>query len=190
VDFSAATARQVAMAAELSRVFGARLILHHNLTTTPLGAGVGWMYASEVSRDFAGEDEVETRLQHVIEQLPAGVAASACVTRGLPWTAVVKVAAEPNWWCSPPRRDQRGPASVTEQVLERPDALLVARDGDMSAAFSSSAARECSVPTDCRARHSWRLPCVPRGGSIDLAPAHRVVAPTRGHRAGGTDRCG
>ncbi|MBL8139715.1 MAG: universal stress protein [Acidobacteria bacterium] len=128
VDFSAATARQVAMAAELSRVFGARLILHHNLTTTPLGAGVGWMYASEVSRDFATEDEVETRLKHVIEQLPAGVAASACVTRGMPWTAVVNAAQAEHAQLvvlATHGESNEDHASVTEQVLEEAGSLVL-----------------------------------------------------------------
>ena len=138
VDFSAATARQVAMAAELSRVFGARLILHHNVTSTPIGAGVGWMYAAEVKRDFLAEDEVEHRLQKLIAELPAGIAASACVTRGLPWTAVVNAARVEHAQLAVLATHGEvtaDHASVTEQVLEEAGCcvLVLHETGDAQA---------------------------------------------------------
>lgn len=138
VDFSAATARQVAMAAEMSRVFGARLILHHNLTTTPLGAGVGWMYAAEVTRDFATEDEVEGRLDKLIATLPAGVTAAACVTHGLPWTAVVNAAKAEHAQLvvlATHGETSEDHASVTEQVLDEAGCLVLVlhETGDMKA---------------------------------------------------------
>jgi len=120
VDFSASTARQVATAAELSRVFGARLVLHHNITSAPIGAGVGWMYASEVKRDFIAEDEVELHLHRLIDRIE-GVSADACVTRGLPWTAVVNAAKAEDAQLvviATHGTANEDHASVTEQVLE------------------------------------------------------------------------
>ena len=47
VDFSAATPRQVDLAAELSRTFGARLVLHHNRHSLGAVASVGWMWNAD-----------------------------------------------------------------------------------------------------------------------------------------------
>lgn len=156
VDFSAATPRQVAMAAELCRVFGARLILHHNVTSTPLGAGVGWMYASEATRDFATEDEVEMRLQRLIATLPAGVTAAACVTRGLPWTSVVNAASVEHAQLvvlATHGEVSEDHASVTEQVLEQAGSLVLVlhETGDSTAPHFETAGSDRQVflvPTD------------------------------------------
>ena len=47
VDFTPATPRQLGLATDLCRAFGARLVLHHNLAAVPFGAGVTWMWQSE-----------------------------------------------------------------------------------------------------------------------------------------------
>ena len=43
VDFSSATPRQVELAVDLCRAFGARLVLHHNVIEVAIGSGVSWM---------------------------------------------------------------------------------------------------------------------------------------------------
>jgi nucleotide-binding universal stress UspA family protein len=90
VDFSAASARQVDLAADICRAFGARLVLHHNVRDVSAGAGVGWMWhadhESSVSTDAA------TRLSRLAARLPQGLAVETCVTRGAIITAVMVVA--------------------------------------------------------------------------------------------------
>ncbi|HET9268277.1 MAG TPA: universal stress protein [Vicinamibacterales bacterium] len=90
VDFSAASARQVDLAADVCRAFGARLVLHHNVKDVSASAGVGWMWhadhAPTVSADAAG------RLSRLAARLPKGLVVETCVTSGAIITAVMVVA--------------------------------------------------------------------------------------------------
>jgi nucleotide-binding universal stress UspA family protein len=90
VDFSAATARQVDLAADICRAFGARLVLHHNVMDVLAGAGVGWMWhadhAPSVSADAARQ------LSRLAARLPKGLVVETCVTRGAISPAVMAVA--------------------------------------------------------------------------------------------------
>src|SRR5262245_59358286 len=81
VDFSVATPRQLEFAADLCRAFEARLVLHHNLSGVPLGAGVSWMWENEHPGRLS-EPEAEQRLQGLLAELPDGLASEARVTHG------------------------------------------------------------------------------------------------------------
>ena len=77
VDLSASTARQVGVAADLCRAFGARLILHHNQVELAIGAGVGWMW-----KPGHAQPAPEQKLQEVQTNLAAGVEVETFLTRG------------------------------------------------------------------------------------------------------------
>ena len=90
VDFSAATARQLEQAGDICHAFGARLVLHHNVTDVAIGAGVGWMWhADHVPPAPAAPDH---ELRALLTRLPPGIRTDACVTRGAITEAVLSVA--------------------------------------------------------------------------------------------------
>lgn len=89
VDFSAATARQLEQASDICRAFGARLVLHHNVTDVAPGAGVGWMWqADHVPPSGAASD---AELRALMRRIPQGIATDACITRGAVTEAVLSV---------------------------------------------------------------------------------------------------
>jgi nucleotide-binding universal stress UspA family protein len=90
VDLSSASARQIDLAAQLCRLFGARLVVHHNLAAMPVGAAVGWMWAAEHS-EARSEDQVESEVLVLLSRVPAGVEHEARITRGLPSQTVMAV---------------------------------------------------------------------------------------------------
>ena len=71
VDFSPATPRQVDLAAELSRTFGARLVLHHNRHSMGTVASVGWMWNAAHHGD--SQVVVDAKLRDCLARLPEGV---------------------------------------------------------------------------------------------------------------------
>jgi universal stress protein A len=91
VDFSAATQRQLALAYDVCRAFGARLVLHHNVETVPTGVGVGWMW-SEEHQGPPSEADSEDRLRDLLAEVPEGIESEARITRGLASPSVCAVA--------------------------------------------------------------------------------------------------
>ena len=89
VDFSPATPRQVDIAADLCRAFGARLILHHNKHALGTAASIGWMW----NADHRGEPQpaLEAKLQECLARVPAGVSSEAHITEGPASQAVLAV---------------------------------------------------------------------------------------------------
>jgi nucleotide-binding universal stress UspA family protein len=88
VDFSQATAPQLALASDLCRAFNARLILHHNLTAMAIGAAVGWMYAAD--HPSLSEESAEQRLAGLAEA-QTDVDVEIKVTRGPASASVLAV---------------------------------------------------------------------------------------------------
>jgi nucleotide-binding universal stress UspA family protein len=89
VDFSPATPRQVDVAAELSRAFGARLVVHHNLQSFGMGASVGWMWHADHGNPQAA---AEARLRECLSRVPEGVFVEPVITEGPNSRAVMTVA--------------------------------------------------------------------------------------------------
>jgi len=87
VDFSPATPRQVDLAAELSRTFGARLVLHHNRHSMGTVASVGWMWNAAHHGD--SQAVVEAKLRDCLARVPEGVRAEPLTTEGPASRAVV-----------------------------------------------------------------------------------------------------
>jgi nucleotide-binding universal stress UspA family protein len=121
VDFSPATDGQLALAIELCRAFGARLVLHHNLATTPPGAGIGWMYA-EAHAGVPSEADGEKRLRELMAGVPEGIAVEARITHGLASPSVVRlgeVVGADLVILANHGETSEDHTSVTEQVLDR-----------------------------------------------------------------------
>ena len=89
VDFSEATSRQVDLAADVCCAFGARLVLHHNVTDVSVGAGVGWMWHAD--HEPPPRSSVDERLRALAHRVPAGVEVETCITRGAATEAVLTV---------------------------------------------------------------------------------------------------
>ena len=127
VDFSEATARQVAVAADLCRAFGAKLVLHHNRHALGTGASVGWMW----NADHHGEarSSVEAKLSDWLTWVPKGVKAESLITEGPVSRAVLAVSDALNadlvvLTAHGTMADDH--ASITGRMLERGDrAVLV-----------------------------------------------------------------
>jgi nucleotide-binding universal stress UspA family protein len=88
VDLSASTARQLDVAVDLCRAFGARLILHHNMIEMAIGSGVGWMWEPGHSQPAIEPDQ---KLQELRATVPAGTDVETRVTRGPIAEAIVTV---------------------------------------------------------------------------------------------------
>ena len=90
VDFSDATARQVKLASDIARLSGARLILHHNLASLGMGAGVGWMWAAD-QRPPLSSEEAAARLEALATEYAAAATVEMRITEGPASKAVVTV---------------------------------------------------------------------------------------------------
>jgi len=157
VDSSTATARQVGLAVDLCRAFGARLVLHHNLVTAPVGASVGWMWAAEHPTD--SQAVVEQELGEILARLSGLVQAEARVTHGQPSAAVLSVAEAVGAdlvILSTHGATDEDHISVTEQVLERAKRAVIALhepDAESRAPSFAAAVGQAQVvvvPTDLR----------------------------------------
>jgi nucleotide-binding universal stress UspA family protein len=80
VDFSPATPRQVDVAADLCRAFGARLVLHHNIPGAGAGAAVGWMWTA--SHPPESPHAIDERLRLELARVSSGLTAEARITEG------------------------------------------------------------------------------------------------------------
>ena len=164
VDFSAASERQLALACDLARAFGARLVLHHNLMTALAGAGVGWMYAAE-HQGMPTESEAREKLASLVAKVPEGVAAEGRITTGGRASSVVVVAeiegADLVVLTTHGQADEDH-ASVTEQVLDRSRCLVLALHEEMV---------DACLPRFAAAGGAPQVVLVPTDFSADARPA-------------------
>jgi len=154
VDFSAASARQVDLAANLCRAFQAQLVLHHNLPSLAPGAGVGWMWAAD--HPPMSEETVRERLAALAGTRP-GLKVETKITRGPTLPAVLAVsgsAAADLVVLSTHNAPAEEHASVTERVLEQTQrSVLVLHDtaaehNALTFDLSSGHRQVTIVPTD------------------------------------------
>lgn len=159
VDLSAVSERQVDLAGQLCRLFGARLVLHHNLSALPVGAAVGWMWAGGHAA-APSEEEVEHRLGDLLARLPGEVEREARITRGLPSQTVMAVgdlvAADLVVLATHGATSEEH-TSVSELLLEHSErSLLVVHERDVATAVPDFLAPSATphvmlVPTDLAA---------------------------------------
>ena len=89
VDFSPATFRQVGLASDICRVFGAQLVVHHNVTDVSAGAAVGWMWHAD--HVPVGPSSVDEQLRVYLRRVPSEVEVETCITRGAVTEGVLAV---------------------------------------------------------------------------------------------------
>ena len=80
VDFSAASSRQIDLAVDVCLAFGARLVVHHNVTDVSVGAGVGWMW--HAGNEGARHSSVDERMRALLRRVPDEIDREICITRG------------------------------------------------------------------------------------------------------------
>jgi universal stress protein A len=82
VDFTDLTRRELALAVDVCRAFGARLVLHHNLQAPPPGLTRVWEWNELHRTGEVSEPEAERRLRALLAELPQSVSAEASLSRG------------------------------------------------------------------------------------------------------------
>jgi nucleotide-binding universal stress UspA family protein len=137
VDFSPATARQVGLASDICRAFGAQMVLHHNVTDVSVGAAVSWMWHAD--HVPAGPSSVDEQLRRYVRSVPREVEVETCITRGAVTEGVLAVsdAAEADLvvLCEHAGKAEDH-ASVIEFMLERSNrAVLALHDQGADAAL-------------------------------------------------------
>lgn len=158
VDFSPATPRQVAFAADLCRAFGGRLVVHHNRPSFGTGASVGWMYKAD--HRVEPPARIEAKLNECLAQVPDDVPHEGLITEGPVSRAVLSVAEGIDadlvvLTAHGTLSDSH--ASITEQMLERSGrAVLVLHEPDVeprTPRFTSQGTERqvVLVPTDLTA---------------------------------------
>ncbi len=128
VDFSDATERQVHFAVDLCRLFGARLVVHHNLAGVGTGAAVGWMWAA-THPGVPSKTTATEKLGRLLAGIPSDVASQARLTQGLPTDSVLAAAQHARadlvvLTAHGGSHDEH--MSLSEQVLERCDCAVLA----------------------------------------------------------------
>lgn len=89
IDFSAASTRQLELACNVCQTWGARLVVHHNVTDVSPGAAVGWMWhADHIPPPSLSADEA---LRSWLLRLPGALPTEGCLTRGAVTEAVLSV---------------------------------------------------------------------------------------------------
>jgi universal stress protein A len=162
IDFSDANIRELEMAVDVCRSFGARLILHHNVHASPLGASTAWMWQQE-HHDQAqaiDDDGAADLLRDILAELPLDIDAEARLSNGLAAPSILSV--EDQTGADLVIMATQGPttkdhASVTEKVVERSRCPVLVWHGDADAPalrfepISPAEPLHVLVPTDLTA---------------------------------------
>jgi nucleotide-binding universal stress UspA family protein len=122
IDFTDINIRELELAVDVCRSFGARMILHHNVHSSPLGASAAWLWQQEHKNRPADSDGAADMLREILAELPLDIDVEARLSNGLAAPAILHV------------EDQVGAdlvvmathgtstkdhASVTEKVIEQ-----------------------------------------------------------------------
>ncbi len=81
VDLTPVSRQEVALAVELARAFGARLVLHHNLPATGYGMAKAWEWKQNHPREGA-QRPAEERMDELAASVPAGLEVETLITSG------------------------------------------------------------------------------------------------------------
>jgi nucleotide-binding universal stress UspA family protein len=127
VDFSLATSRQIGLAGNICRAFGAQLVVHHNVTDVSAGAAVGWMWHAD--HVPVATESVDEQLRVYLNRVPKEVEVETCITRGAAAEGVLAVSdaadADLVVLCEHAGKAEDH-ASVIEFMLERSSRALLA----------------------------------------------------------------
>jgi nucleotide-binding universal stress UspA family protein len=91
VDFSVLNARELDLAVEICRAFGARLILHHNVGNAPPQMAASWMWHQEHRNGYTPEELASAQLGEMLAALPREVRPEARLSNGLAVPAILQV---------------------------------------------------------------------------------------------------
>ena len=91
VDFSALNARELDLAVEICRSFGARLILHHNVGNAPPNISASWMWHQEHRNGYTSEELASAQLGEMLAALPREVRPEARLSTSLAAPAILHV---------------------------------------------------------------------------------------------------
>jgi nucleotide-binding universal stress UspA family protein len=129
LDFSGLDELELAVALEICRTFGAKLVLHHDLAAAELGFSRAWEWEKAHLGDAARDRDAKARLQALLDRVALGVPAEAVITSGLLAETVLTLAAQlpadlvvlgSHGWSTPDH------ASVTERVVARSSCPVLA----------------------------------------------------------------
>lgn len=81
VDLTDVSAREVDLAVELARGFGARLVLHHNLPATGIGLAKSWEW-KQAHPGAAADVPAEERMEKLVHRVPSDVPTEWLITGG------------------------------------------------------------------------------------------------------------
>lgn len=82
VDFSDASAHEIGLAAEISRAFGAQVVLHHNLAATAPGLSKGWEWQETHRQTRGSMTDVEAHLRELMKKIGPSIPTQARITSG------------------------------------------------------------------------------------------------------------
>src|SRR5689334_14335911 len=91
IGFDDLDPREVALAVDVCRAFGARLVLHHNLGNAPPGASMSWMWQQAHPNARSTEERAAERLRELLASLPADVRAEAHISAGVAGPAILEM---------------------------------------------------------------------------------------------------
>jgi len=93
VDLTPLSDREVELATEVGRSFGARLVLLHNLAGSAAHMAKEWEWGQS-HRTKMTRPEAEERLRKIAAQIPGEISTEACITHGPPGRVLLQVAQE------------------------------------------------------------------------------------------------
>lgn len=91
IGFDDLDPREVALAVDVCRSFGARLVLHHNLGGAPDGASMSWMWQQAHPNGRSSEERASERLCQLLAALPKSVQAEAHISAGVAGPAILEM---------------------------------------------------------------------------------------------------
>lgn len=122
IDFSKLAERELDLAVQICETFGARLVLHHNVSAVSPAFSKAWEWDQAHRQDGTSTDEAQRRVDALLRQLPAGIRSEAVLTHG-PLARVVLALAQKlpadllvlgtHGWSTEDH------ASVTERIIEQ-----------------------------------------------------------------------
>ena len=91
IGFDDLDPKEVALAVDVCRSFGARLVLHHNLGDAPPAASMSWMWDQAHPNGKSTEERAAERLRRLLAALPESVQAEAHISAGVAGPAILEM---------------------------------------------------------------------------------------------------
>jgi nucleotide-binding universal stress UspA family protein len=91
IGFDDLDSKEVALAVDVCRAFGARLVLHHNLGNAPPGPSMSWMWNQAHPNGKSTEERAAERLRELLSTLPGDVHAEAHISAGVAGPAILEM---------------------------------------------------------------------------------------------------